>query len=683
MRYLLLFFFSSLLSLSSYSQPNQTNFINNKDKSILHYGNDKEWYRQNIPFFECSDEKLEDVYYYRWKLYKAHLRNIGERGYVVTEFLNAMFWDHKPYNTLNAATVFHIYEGRWLRNSIYMNNYIDFMYQYGGNNRRYTEAIADATYADFLVKKDTAFILRQLPSMINIYEAWVDQFDKTKNLYFVEPVMDATENTISSIDASGGTDGFTGGHAFRPSLNSYMYANAIAIKNIALLKGDTKTANLYQQKALQQKQMFQDSLWNPQLNHFTDRYKIDNEYVKYWDFIRGRELVGFVPWVYNLPDDNFKYNSAWIRLMDSTAFAGKYGLRTLEPSYEYYMKQYRFDPVTGQRECQWNGPSWPYQTSQILMGMGNLLNNYGQDIITKEDYLTILRQYANQHYKDHSLNIMENYDPDRGGAIADFDQRSEHYNHSEFNDLIITGLCGIRPSEGNQLEINPLISLNEDDDKRIKYFCLENVRYHGHNLSILYDEDGKKYNKGKGISVYVNGKMLLAPSPLGKKIIKLPASQPLPHQAVQKTNLAVNINGKGYPKISTSYASASTPIHMVNDGRVWYFKDVINAWSTEGSEMKKNWVEVDFGTAKNFEKVILYFNQNDLSGGIPENYYIEYLDLKDKWVKISNGRKSPKKTSLNTANETLFKEVVSRKVRVTFENPIAGKYTSLGELEIY
>ena len=44
-----------------------------------------------------------------------------------------------------------------------------------------------------------------------------------------QPLLDATEYTISSIDASGGKDGFRGGDSFRPSINAYMYANARAI----------------------------------------------------------------------------------------------------------------------------------------------------------------------------------------------------------------------------------------------------------------------------------------------------------------------------------------------------------------------------------------------------------------------------------------------------------------------
>jgi hypothetical protein len=86
------------------------------------------WYLDNVPFFECSDKQLEQVYYYRWKLYKAHIRHVGNNSYVITEFINHVPWDRDPFCTINAASMHHIYEGRWLRDARYMNGYIDYLY---------------------------------------------------------------------------------------------------------------------------------------------------------------------------------------------------------------------------------------------------------------------------------------------------------------------------------------------------------------------------------------------------------------------------------------------------------------------------------------------------------------------------------------------------------------------------
>ncbi len=60
--------------------------------------------------------------------------------------------------------------------------------------------------------------------------------------------------------------------------------------------------------------------------------------------------------------------------------------------------QYRYDQATGRPECQWNGPSWPFQTSQALTGLANLLDDYPAAAITAADYLRLLRQYTHQHF---------------------------------------------------------------------------------------------------------------------------------------------------------------------------------------------------------------------------------------------------------------------------------------------
>jgi len=662
-----------ILSIGFANAQRGNNFINAKRVSADKFGNDRQWYIQNIPFFECSDKKIEGVYYYRWKLYKAHLKNLGANGYIITEFLNTMGWDKKPYNSLNDATGFHMYEGRWLKDTRYVSDYINFMYQKGGNDRHFSEAIADAAYACYLVTPDKEFITSQLASMVSIYNKWNDHFDPAKGLYYIEPLLDATEYTISSIDASNGKDGFRGGDSFRPSINSFMYANALAIKNIALLKNDTATARVFAQNAVNIKNEVQKSLWNDQMNHFIDRYKVTNPYVKYWDYIRGRELVGFVPWTYNLPDDKQNYNAAWQHILSPNELKGEYGLRTNEPSYQYYMKQYRYDKPTGLRECQWNGPSWPFQTSQVLLGMANLLNNYQHHNITAKDYFNALKQYTLQHYtKDGGFNLYEDYDPDKGGPVVDLPQRSEHYNHSEYNDLIITGLCGLRPMAGDSVVINPLISKND-----IKYLCLQNVSYHGHNLSIVYDETGQQYHQGKGLSVYIDENEVIKNSTLKKQVLKFP-------NAVIKTvatpiDMAANSSGRGFPKVTASYTDSAVKVNMANDGRVWYFNDVVNYWSPKGSNNTTDWYQVEFDKPTSVQQLALYFYADDKTFAAPKGYKVEYLDGSD-WKEV------PKKTAkpiANTKNELSFNPVSTTKVKVTFEQADKSHYTALAEMEVF
>ncbi|RZL66214.1 MAG: glycogen debranching protein, partial [Rhodococcus sp. (in: high G+C Gram-positive bacteria)] len=395
------------------------------------FGADAPWFESNIPFFECADPEIEATYYYRWNLTKAHLRDLGPRGTIVTEFLDDVGWQRWPWASLNDATPFHIRETRWLRDRRYVDGYIDFLYDGGGNDRHFSEGIAAATFDAYEANGDARFATKHLGTMRHIYNLWDDHYDQGKGLYFIEPLLDATEYTISSIDASGAQDGFRGGDAFRPTINAYMYGNARAISRLSAMVGDRMGAEDYAARAERLKATVQSALWNPALGHFTDRYQVTNANVRYWEFIRGRELAGYVPWAYGLPDDTPQFNAAWRHLLDPGEFAGPYGLRTVGPGYEHYMRQYRYEGT--HPECQWNGPSWPFQTTQVLTGLANLLNTSRQTVISPGDYLRLLRQYTAQHRLDGTLDLQEDYNPDTGRPIVGLD-RSHHYDHSGYTD---------------------------------------------------------------------------------------------------------------------------------------------------------------------------------------------------------------------------------------------------------
>jgi len=653
---------------------NENNYpiLNHSKLANEYYHEDAQWYLENVPFFECSDKQIEQVYYYRWKLYKAHIRNVGDNKYIITEFINHVSWDRDPYCTINAASMHHIYEGRWLKNNAYMDGYINYLFQEGGNNRHYSESISDAAYARYLVNADSTFLMKQLDSMKLMYNEWADHYDSSKNLYYIPAMPDATEYTIASIDASGGTAGFDHGEAFRPTINSYMYANAKAIARVAFMKGDLSTSKEYLQRAASLKKNVEHSLWNDSLQHFTDRFKQDNQYVHYWNFIRGRELAGLIPWYFNLPADSQTYNAAWKHAIGTTQLLGKFGLRTNEPSYEYYLKQFVY--FQGQRGSQWNGPSWPYQTSLVLTGMANLLNNYSQHTITSSDYIKLLRLFAQQHYLPNSkINLVENYDPDNGGPIVYY-YWSNHYLHSSFNNLIITGLCGIRPSESDTVAINPLA------DSSISYFCLDYVLYHGHKLTVVYDKDGSKYKLGKGVTVFLDGKKAALIQDHNKYQVVVGA--PIENNKIkQPVNYALNLEKKGFPEPSASVNSVPDSfLYQPIDGRIWYFPEITNRWTTLGSTSKADWFAIDFGKPKEISSMKIYLFADETTFAPPDKFSIEYQNG-NEWIPIKPTEKNPNKLIGNTGNTITFDKIIARHVRINFTHET--KQVALCEMECY
>lgn len=632
------------------------------------FGADAPWYAGNIPFFASSDPLIDQVYYYRWQIFRAHQRDLGARGYISTEFLDDVSWQLNPYASLNDATGFHIAEGRWLRDRRYGSDYVAFMYN-TGNDRHFSEAIADAAYSRFLADGDLQDTVRHLSAMKSVYAAWDDHFDSKIGLYWVEPIADATEYTIASIDASGGKDGFLRGFAFRPTINSYMVANARAIARLSALSGDMASAKAYTARADTLQRTMVEKLWNKDLSYFVDLYKEDNAFVKYGTPIRGRELAGVLPWTHKAVPDEAEFARAWDYVLDEKGLAAPHGLRTVGPSYEYYMRQYRYDWETRLRECQWNGPVWPFQTTQALTAMANLLEDYRQHKITRADYFDLLRQYAALHLKDGKPDLEEDYDPATGKAIVGL-PRSHHYFHSGFNDLVVTGLAGIRPREDNLLVVDPLVP---DPALGFRHFVLQNVPYHGHLVSVVYDADGTHYPFGKGLSVLVDGAVAAHADTVQRLEVKLTPASPAP--VVRRIDLAMNMVPGQFPRGEASVNTDAKALHQALDGRVWFFPEIPNGWDVPKGAGEQ-WFSVDFGKEVTVSATELSFFADAGHAG-PAAYRLQVWQ-NGKWVSVSE-HPAPVAGGVNADT---FTPVKTSKLRAVFAVP-ADKAMRLIEMKVF
>ena len=147
--------------------------------------------------------------------------------------------------------------------------------------------------------------------------------------------------------------------------------------------------------------------------------------------------------------------------------------------------------------------------------MANYINNYPTPIVSKETFFKQMKLYVeSQHHRGRPY-IGEYLDETNGAWLMGDRERSRYYNHSTFNDLIITGIVGLRPQADGSVEVNPL--LPEDT---WNYFCLDKINYHGNTLTIVYDKTGQQYHQGKGLMLFVNGNKVAQRKDIGKLIYK-------------------------------------------------------------------------------------------------------------------------------------------------------------------
>jgi hypothetical protein len=512
---------------NSMEDENVTNFVSNAASW--------NWLQKEIPFFECPDREVEEMYYFRWWSFRKHLVQTPQ-GFVITEFLTPV--KHAGiYNTLSCAAGFHIAEGRWLRDQNYLDDYIRFWLR-GDNGKpqphfhRFSSWLAAAAYDRYLVRDDKQFLTALLDDFATDYRVWEKERQLTNGLFWQFDVRDGMEESISGSRTN---------KNLRLTINSYMFANARAIATIARQANKAKLAAEFETKAAELKRLTQNLLWNPSDNFFevrrvavaqTSKFAVSRVSkpaarpnaerpadLKIGDtagletcatFSNAREAIGFIPWMFELPDSGKGYEAAWTQLTNPQGFHAPFGITTAERRHPQFRSH-------GVGTCEWDGAVWPFATSQTLYALANVLRDYKQHFVTSHDYFEAFLTYVHSQHADGKPYLGEYLDEVTGDWINGKNGRSRYYNHSTFADLLITAVIGLRPRADDVVEIYPLLTPETWD-----WFCLDGVKYHGHMLTILWDKDGSRYGHGAGLRVLADGKQIANAAKLERATGKLP-----------------------------------------------------------------------------------------------------------------------------------------------------------------
>jgi hypothetical protein len=452
-----------------------------------------DWLQKNVPRFECPDAAVEETYWFRWWALRKQLRlDPGSGRHVFGEFITRA----RP---VSSALGHHLMEGRWLRDPSYHDDYV--LYWLRGNAgcpqdhfHRFSQWAQYALWSRWLVTQDTAALTGLLDDLVADYRTWETTNGRPDGLFWNFDVRDAMEESIS------------GGRRVqnvRPTISVYMYGNATALAAIARLAGREELADEFCAKAVRLAVSVQNTLWNKELGFFgsvTDQLQP----------IAVREQIGFIPWYFSLPVRDNGYEVAWKQFTDETGFKAPWGITTAERRHPQFRTH-------GTGTCEWDGAVWPFATSQTLTALGNVLRDYPQDAVTNRDWFDAFLTYTKSHVYDGLPYLGEYQDEKTGAWLKGRDPRSFYYNHSTYADLLITGLVGLRPRADDTVEIAPLLPAGTWD-----WFCLDGVRYHGRELTILWDKDGQRYGRGAGLTVLVGDKMIAHSARLERVTGQLP-----------------------------------------------------------------------------------------------------------------------------------------------------------------
>jgi len=469
------------------------------------------WMEKEIPWFDSSDKQFEEMYYFRWYAWQKHLVET-KRGYVITEWLPKPEAKDGFYGALPDAAPFHIGEARWLREKKIAEDDARFWMSPDADPMKYSFWVASTVHGLTLANGDTALGTELLPELKANYAEWEKTHQDANGLFWQIDTRDAMEKSIS-------------GDGYRPTLNSYMYGDARAIAAMAGVAGDAATKAEFTAKVDKLHGLIETKLWNPRDQFYEvispaadsgiRKEKKFKDPGTMMQFSGVRELIGYIPWMFGIPP--VSHGVAWKQLFDPKGFEGKYGPTTAERR----SPRFRFKSSD---QCTWNGPSWPYADTETLLALAEFENGPKQDVMSKADYYRLFSQYVlAQHLKLANGHVIDWIDEDldadtdewiaKNMLIAKHKQvgRGNYYNHSGFADPLITGLIGLRPRADDRVVVNPLVPAGE-----WKYFAVDGLPYHGHLLTILWDADGKRYGRGQGMQLMVDGKTIASRKDLGE-----------------------------------------------------------------------------------------------------------------------------------------------------------------------
>ena len=466
------------------------------------------WMQREIPWFDSSDKHFEEMYYFRWYAWKKHLVKTPQ-GYLITE------WLPKPamadYGALPDAAPFHIAEARWLREPAIAEGDARYWFSPGVDSHKYSDAMATTVRDLFLANGDRSLATSLLPAMKANYKAWETTQQDSNGLFWSIDTRDAMEKSIS-------------GDGYRPTLNSYMYADARAIAEMSEEAGDKTSTDDFNGKADALHTLIETRLWNSKDQFYEVMSSATDSGIrkqkKFADpgttmqLAGVREQIGYIPWMFDIPAPS--HAAAWKQLFDPQGFDGKYGATTAERR----SPRFRF---TSSDQCTWNGPEWPFAMTQTLQALAAYEDHPGATVMTHADYYRLFSRYVlAQHLTLKQGQVIDWIDED---LDADTDEwiakdmlidknkdvgRGNYYNHSGFADPLITGLIGLRPRADDRIELRPLLPADE-----WTYFAIDALPYHGHLLTVLWDSTGTHYRRGKGMKLLVDGKQVAARADLG------------------------------------------------------------------------------------------------------------------------------------------------------------------------
>ncbi|MBT1181462.1 Ig-like domain-containing protein [Bifidobacterium sp. CP2] len=710
-----------------------------------------QWWVDNAPYVDTPEDNIDKTVVYRWWLSRFNMLDANMPGNTFqypTSIEGVLGYN----NQIVLTSGMFMMDTKWFRNPEY--SYGTWLsagdtakkgksgyYYYHDNpgdpanwNHSYTQYITRAGWDSYKVHGGPSTVAEKLADqgaedvqgLLNS-KSEPDNNDNQNNNG--NSLIDWSWWSMTGNDAdavSFSEPGRSGQRMDRADGSANMWANANAAAQAYKAAGDTANAEKMQKIADDIKQDVLDNLWDKSDNLIKHKWLSDNAFAKY------KEINNYYPYSEGLmPTGDENYNKALRLFADSDEF----------PIFPFFTAN----------QADKAALNFPGSNNFSIINAQPLLQVYSAGIrnydantngyITNEQFKKLLYWVAFAHYQggdnnypdqnefwnednnsvgdlngDGKVNNQDkNLDAAQNGGKITYRSWIHHTQLGTTNWTMVEDVAGMVPREDSKIELNPI------EIPGWNYFTVNNLSYHGQDVSIVWDKDGSHYGGPAGYSLYVGGKLAFTSNKL-THLIYDPATGAVEDVAKSGATITGNTTSEvkeanqvafsSTDRVTDLLAKAGTNVDSASksqenvakdaDVDATYAKDTTsypakNAvdgrtvmesfWGTKGSSNAKDSITVTFkGGAKTIDDIRLYYYQSSSSQTIsgyaePANYKLEYLADDGTWKPLANQVRTPNYAGANY-NRVQFDAVTTKAIRATF-TPQAGMAVGLKEIEAY
>lgn len=653
------------------------------------------WWADYVPYIDVPEPAIKKNIYYRWWLMRFNNldANIpGQTYQFPTSVEGALGYN----NAIVLTQPMHIDDLKYLRTPLYAYGdwlsvgqvskgarFVDNPGDPENWSNSYTQYIAEAAWKSYQIHGGQPAIAANLAKYAEGDVKGQLAFYDTNNNKLIEYDWGAlTGNDADAVSFHWRTGKMDRGEA------AYQYSGARAAAQAYAAIGNTAKANEMNTLADQIQAAFVNVLWNSSHQLFENRMVSDGA------FNPWKEINIYYPFAVNAIPNTTTYKQA-LRLFDDPA---QY------PIFPFYTADQADKAASGTGS---NNFSTINSTVQFRL-LSSVLRNYPNQWITSDWYKKLLYWNAWAQYVNGNTAF-----PDANEFWANWNGSAITYRSWIHHDIlgssnwtVIEDVAGLRPRSDNKIELSP-IGIGWPN------FTVNNLRYRNADLTIVWDDpaDGVVRYSGipEGYSIFLNGTRVATVNSLvpftydpsngsvtTSGTVNFSTSFPslqAPNQVVQSDPRVLDILAKAgvdttLPALTNLAAGATASASFTGSGTstasaVDGFPTNEPFWGAGGSANSQDWYAVNFGTARTFNEVRLYFKDSRPASATyraPSSYSIQYLNG-STWTDVGSQAKNPS-TPKGNYNLVTFPAVTASQVRVLATNA-SGAKTGLTEIKIY